>query len=267
MKEVTLNDDRLIGYKGGKMNICTLSGGKASAYCADLSIKKYGKENIILYFNDTKWEHPDLYRFLKELSLYWGIPITEDSDGRSPEQIFEDNHALANNRMPFCSRILKAERLQKYYKNGDNIIFGIGIEEKHRAERLIAAYQKVAVKTNRWATLEFPLIANKVSSIEVSEWLNATGIKVPELYRLGFEHNNCNGGCVRAGKKHWAHLLSVLPEVYKDREQVEESFRKRYGKDVHFFKDETLKHYRERIEAKDQHAFEFTEEDIESARI
>lgn len=244
------------------MNICTLSGGRASAYCADLAIKKYGKDNIILYFNDTKWEHPDLYRFLKDLSQYWGVPITEDSDGRSPEQLFEDNHALANNRMPFCSRVLKAMRLQKYYKDGDNLIFGIGIEEKHRADRLIAAYQKVAVKTNKWPTIEFPLIANNVSSKDVSEWLKTTGIKEPELYRLGFEHNNCSGGCVRAGKKQWAHLLSVLPEVYKDRERVEESFRERYGKDVHFLKDETLKHYRERIEAKDDSALLFTDEDL-----
>lgn len=243
------------------MNICALSGGKASAYCADFAIKKYGKENVILYYNDTHWEHPDLHRFMQELSAYWGVPITEDSDVRSPEALFEDHHALANNRMPFCSYELKAMRLQRFYKDGDNLIFGIGVEEKHRAERLVAAYQKVAVKTNKWPTLEFPLIAENVDSATVSAWLASTGIAEPELYRLGFMHNNCSGGCVRAGKKHWAHLLKVLPEVYRDRERVEESFRERYGKDVHFFKDETLRHYRERIEAKDASALIFTEED------
>jgi len=226
-----------------------------------LAIKKYGKDNVILYFNDTKWEHPDLYRFIGELSKYWGIHITEDSDGRTPEQLFNDHHALANNRMPFCSHELKAMRLQRYYKDGDNLIFGIGIDEKHRAERLVAAYQKVAVKSGKYPTLEFPLIKNNVSGEQVSEWLSSTGIQEPELYRLGFEHNNCYGGCVRAGKKHWAHLLAVLPDVYMEREAVEESFRERFGKDVHFFKDETLRHYRERIEAKDDSALEFSEED------
>ena len=243
------------------MNICTLSGGKASAYCANLAIQKYGKENITLYFNDTKWEHPDLYRFLKELSEYWGVKITEDTDGRTPEQLFYDQHALACNRMPFCSRILKAERLQEYFVDGDNLIFGIGTDDKHRAVRLVSAYQVVSAKKNKWATLEFPLIDNNISNEQVTSWLASTGIQEPELYRLGFEHNNCNGGCVRAGKKHWAHLLSVLPEVYSEREKTEEEFRKWSGKDVHFFKDETLREFRERVQQIGQCELVFTEEE------
>jgi len=242
-------------------HICTLSGGKASAFCADYAIKKYGKENIVLYFNDTGWEHPDLFRFLEDLSNYWGLPIVNDSDGRNPEEVFYDQNMLGNNRVPLCSRILKAERLQKYFKDGDNLIFGIGPEEKHRAIRLVQVYQIVAVKRQQFCTLEFPLIENQVTKEQVQDWIDSTGIEIPVLYRLGFDHNNCSGGCVRAGKKHWAHLLSVLPDVYKDRERVEEEFRAYSGKDVHFFKDETLKHYRERIEAKDQTAFDFSPED------
>ncbi len=242
-------------------NICTLSGGMASAYCADLSIKKYGKGNVVLYFNDTKWEHPDLYRFLREISEHWGLPITEDSDGRTPEQLFHDEHALANNMMPFCSRILKARRLQNYFCDGDNLIFGIGPEEKHRATRLVAAYQKFAVERNKWSTIEFPLIENNISREVVEKWINETGIEKPQLYKLGFEHNNCGGGCVRAGKKHWARLLAFLPEVYAERERCEQDFIKAFGKDVHFLKDETLTSYRERIEAKDQCVFDFGDDD------
>jgi len=46
--------------------VVALSGGKASAFCANWAIEKYNK-NVLLYFNDTKWEHPDLYRFLDDL--------------------------------------------------------------------------------------------------------------------------------------------------------------------------------------------------------
>ena len=35
-----------------------------------------------------------------------------------------------------------------------------------------------------------------------------------KLYELGFSHNNCGGVCVRAGRKHWLHLLDVFPDRY-----------------------------------------------------
>lgn len=231
--------------------IVTVSGGKASAWCAYYALSTYPKEDVILYFNDTKWEHPDLYRFLDDLSSYLNHPIIIDADGRSPEQLFHDNHALANNRMPFCSRILKAERLQRFYKNGDTLIFGIGNDEKHRANRIIGAYQKVAAKTNRFPIIEFPLITNDITKGELDNFLISINISQPLLYTLGFAHNNCSGGCVRAGKKHWKLLYEMLPEVYLDRERVENDLRADTKKDIHFFKDETLTHFRERIDNKE----------------
>ena len=228
--------------------IVALSGGKSSFWCADYAIKKYGKSNVVLYFNDTKWEHPDLYRFLRDISDYFSKEIVEDSDGRSPEDLFIQNHALANNRMPFCSRILKAERLQDYFQDGDILVFGIGTGEEQRALRLGFAYQKVCLKKKKQCKIETPVLSNNVSSDEIDRFLRTTGIDEPELYKLGFTHNNCSGGCVRAGKKQWALLYDKLPSVYRERERVEELLRKQTGKDIHFLKDETLNHLRERIE-------------------
>jgi 3'-phosphoadenosine 5'-phosphosulfate sulfotransferase (PAPS reductase)/FAD synthetase len=231
--------------------IVAISGGKASAYCAYWALKNNPKEEVILYFNDTKWEHPDLYRFLDDLSKYFNHPITYDSDGRSPEQLFYDNKALANNRMPFCSRILKAERLQKFYKDGDTIIFGIGSDEQERSKRLVAVYQIVAVKTGKWPTILFPLISDGITKQQIDDFLKTVNIKEPLLYQLGFLHNNCSGGCVRAGKKHWKLLYEKLPEIYADRERVEIEMREYLGKDISFFKDETLESFRGRIERKE----------------
>ena len=247
--------------------IVALSGGKASAWCADWALKHYPKKDIILYFNDTKWEHPDLYRFLNDLSAHFRHPITFDSDGRSPEQLFHDHHALANNRMPFCSRVLKAERLQAFYKHADTLVFGIGADEMHRAQRLVGVYQVVAAKTNRWPKLLFPLIQENVSKEQVSDFLKDAGIQEPLLYRLGFLHNNCSGGCVRAGKKHWKLLYEKLPEVYAERERVEREMRERFDKDISFFKDETLEEFRGRIERGELSSYYDTEEDKETECI
>jgi len=227
--------------------IVALSGGKASAWCADWALRTYHKEDVILYFNDTRWEHPDLYRFLYDLSRHFKHPITVDSNGMSPEELFYKNRALANNRMPFCSRILKAERLQKFYKNEDTLCFGIGTDEVHRGNRLVQVYQKVAVKTNKYPKIIFPIISENVSKEQIDTFLLSTGIPIPVLYKLGFTHNNCSGGCVRAGKKQWKLLYETLPDVYLDRERVENEVSLFLKKRVTFFKDESLTEFRNRI--------------------
>lgn len=233
--------------KSTPRTIVALSGGLASAWCADWAFKNC--ENVVLYFNDTGWEDADLYRFLDELASHFGAKIHRDNDGRNPEQLFNDEGALACNRMPFCSRILKAERLQRFFNDGDRIVFGIGNDERHRAERLVGVYQAVAAKRQAMPILVFPIIQQGMTRRGIEDWIAGTGIAAPRLYGLGFAHNNCGGGCVRMGKRQWAHLLRTLPAVYKERERVENEFRDRTGKDVHFLKDETLTSLRLRIEA------------------
>lgn len=240
--------------------IVAISGGKASAWCAGWALKNYPKDDVILYFNDTKWEHKDLYRFLDELAVYFDKEITFDSDGRSPESLFYDNRAIANNRMPFCSRILKAERLQAFYKDGDTLVFGIGVDESQRINRLVGVYQTVAVKTGKWPKLRFPLISENMTSEKVNDWLTSIGIQEPLLYRLGFKHNNCSGGCVRAGKKHWKMLYEKLPEVYADRERVEREMQDFLGKKITIFKDESLEDFRGRIERGELSAYYDTDD-------
>ena len=246
------------------MNIATLSGGIMSFYSAYLAIQKYGKENVLLYFNDTKWEHPDLYRFLDDIKCYLDKDILYDSDGRNPEQVFLDEKFLGNNRVPICSRILKAERLQEYYAFGDNLIFGLGVAEIHRARRIVGMYQVISAKNMKYCTIEFPLINNKVQRHDLDKWFECTRIKSPKLYKLGFEHNNCSGGCVRQGKRQWLHLLKTLPEIYQKREEFEQYFRKKF-KGYHYLKDITLKELRETIEL--QKDFNFEDSDLPSECI
>lgn len=234
----------LVDKNGDSMSriIVAISGGKTSAWCANWAINKYGHENVTLYFNDTKWEHPDLYRFLDDVSAYLEHDIHEDTDGRSPEQLFYDNHALANNRMPFCSHQLKAKRLQRFVEDGDTIVFGIAADEQHRANRIRKIYDGSKVKS---LTTLFPIIEERPN---IDSWLASTGIREPEMYLMGFSHNNCSGGCVRAGKKQWIKLLKKMPEVYAERERVEREFNQHFGSNHTFLKDESLEELRIRAE-------------------
>jgi len=231
--------------------IVAMSGGKASAWCGAWALRHFAKSDVVWYFNDTGWEHKDLYRFLSDLSAHFDHPVTEDSDGRNCEELFYDSKSLANNRMPFCSRILKAERLQSYYQDGDTIVFGIGQNEPQREERLRSVYSRIELVSGKAVRLRFPLIEETATAGMVDDWLKAIGIVEPLLYRLGFAHNNCSGGCVRAGKVQWAKLYRRLPEVYAERERVEKEASDRAGRQCTFINGESLEALRLRIDAGD----------------
>lgn len=51
------------------------SGGITSAVSIDLVIQQFGKEKVEVYFIDTKNEHPDTYRFLKDCEKLYGLEI------------------------------------------------------------------------------------------------------------------------------------------------------------------------------------------------
>lgn len=220
-------------------NIVALSGGESSAAVAVL-LKD--TPDLILYYNDTGWEDTDLRRYLNDLSSYLGKPITEDSDGRTVEELAYSERFLPNNRVPLCSSVLKAKRLQSFATVGDKIYFGIGTHEIHRAARIRSIYHSKNIITG------FPLIERGISQQDVHLIMARTGIKPPRIYAEGFEHNNCNGGCVRQGLKQWRHLLRVRPDVYAERERFEREFSSRVTAAT-FLKDRSLREVREMQEA------------------
>ena len=226
-------------------NIICVSGGLSSAWVALWAIRQ-NLPDAVFYFNDTKWEHEDLYRFIRECADKIGYTLTEDSDGRSPEDVFFDSSMLGNNRVPLCSRILKAERLQKFAQAGDVVYFGIDNTEAHRAKRIREVYAPLNI------TARFPIIENRIGKDQIRSDVEELGIQRPILYDLGFTHNNCSGGCVRSGKKQWIHLLRTLPDVYKERERVESEFSESFGVNATYMKDMSLAELRRRIEGQQE---------------
>jgi len=230
--------------------VCTVSGGLASGYVAMMALRDHPDAEVVLYFNDTRWEHDDLYRFLGELEQVLRHPITTDSDGRDVEELAYHHNALPNNRAPFCSHELKAERLHRFVQDGDVIMFGIGPDEQHRAQRLAQRYRKLAYDRSINLTMRFPLIEQNVTSQQIEAWYASVGIRRPVLYDLGFKHNNCSGGCVRQGKREWAHLYRTMPEVYAERERFEVEMGEHMGRTLSFMSSGlTLTALRQQIDA------------------
>ncbi len=217
-------------------HVVMFSGGIASWATAKRVAETHGIDDLTLLFTDTLTEDEDLYRFLDEAAADVGGTLVKLSDGRTIWQVFKDTRYLGNTRADPCSRILKRELSRQWLAdNADpaetTVYLGFDWTEIHRFERSQKAWTPWHIES---PLLDPPLLMRT----ELFAELAATGIEPPRLYGMGMSHNNCGGGCVKAGKGHFAQLLSVFPERFAEWEANEEDVRQHIGKDVSILRDE-----------------------------
>lgn len=236
----------------GPAIVVLFSGGVASWAAARRLVDHRGPDGTVLLFTDTLTEDEDLYRFLDDAERDLGIPVTRIAEGRDIWQVFRDERFLGNSRADPCSRILKRELSRRWiaeHAPGAAVCIGFDWTEVHRLDRARAAWaprEVIAPMVDPPYRLRAELIAD----------LESRGIRAPRLYGLGFEHNNCGGGCVKAGVGHFARLLRAFPSRYADWERHEGEVRADLG-DVSILRDRaggetrplTLAALRERIES------------------
>jgi len=211
-----------------KKFLVQFSGGVGSFAAALSLVNKHGKQNVELIFADTKIEDEDLYRFVDQTQRYLGCVMHTLTEGRDVWQVFFDTRYLGNSRVDPCSRILKREICKKFVQKNwtvDEVIVALGIDwtEAHRVKNF----------SRWWNPYEScaPLVDDlRFDKLKFMDWMETQGIKRPRLYDMGFQHNNCGGFCVKAGKAHFLKLLEQMPERYAYHEQKELELQAYLGK-------------------------------------
>lgn len=237
-------------------HVVMFSGGVGSWAAARRVVGRHGTAGVTLLFADTLIEDEDLYRFLDDAARDLGVPVTRIAEGRTPWQVFADEKFLGNTRVDPCSKILKRQFMRRWIEEhcdpaATTVYLGIDWTEEHR----------FTAARERWLPwrVEAPMCeAPYVGKADLLLDLASRDIEVPRLYRLGFPHNNCGGGCVKAGQGHFALLLRTLPERFAEWERNEEALREQLG-DVAILRDRTggvtrplpLVELRRRVEADD----------------
>jgi hypothetical protein len=195
----------------------------------------------VLLWHDTKEEHRDTYRFLREMAAALELPITERSDGRSVTEVFRDEEYLGNNQNTMCSRILKANQGDRYIAElkahgVERItrVFGFSAMEPDRVQRAAALGMRDGF------SVRFPLIEDRVSKQECSDWCSCTmGVRPSAMYTWS-GHANCVG-CVKGAKEYWLAVSENEPEVFAQRVALEEEFGNGIlrggGREHHLLKD------------------------------
>ena len=237
--------------------IISFSGGLGSYMAAQRVVDEFGAEDCTLLFTDTLTEDPDTYRFMDESAAHLGLTVTTIKDGRDIWGVFEDVKFMGNSRVDPCSRVLKRELARKWMEENtdptDAVLYvGIGWDEIHRMDNI----------TKHWApfTVEAPLTEPPyLSRNDIIEHLHGIGIEEPDLYKLGFAHNNCGGFCIKTGQAQFLKLLKTMPERYAHHEKQQEKLftqikphgfiRVTKNKKLHYL---SLKEFREYVEGSGQ---------------
>jgi 3'-phosphoadenosine 5'-phosphosulfate sulfotransferase (PAPS reductase)/FAD synthetase len=237
------------------MRVVFYSGGVGSWAAAKRVAEKHGTAGLVLLFTDTKTEHPDTYRFLRESAANVGGRLVEVADGRDIWQVFKDERMLGNSRIDPCSKILKRQTADRWLRENcapadTTLYFGIDWTEMHRLER-------IRERRKPWAC-EAPMCeAPYLTKREVHEWAAREGLRKQVLYELGASHANCGGCCVKAGVGHFSWALKAIPETYREWERREQEMRDMLGRDVTILRESrdgervrlTLRDLRERLES------------------
>lgn len=250
-------------------HIVSLSGGIGSAEALKRTVESYGAENTIAVFADVKGhgsshffsdfpiidillherfggESRDTYRFIWQLAAHFDLPVHRVGDDRSIWHQFAKSKAmrLFVGGSFFCpaSETLKRIAIASWVKTLDlapgdwNIVLGMGYDEEHRVRSAKHWWSKVM-------DYDVQVFApNRLKpwpdTASINAWLMKAGIELPSAYPDGFEHNNCNGGCVQAGQAHFANLYRVRRLVYMYWAWMESRIQNVIGRQVTILKDQ-----------------------------
>jgi PP-loop superfamily ATP-utilizing enzyme len=220
-----------------KKIIAWFSGGITSAVACKLAIDKYGPENCRVIFIDTRNEHEDTYRFLKDCQKWYGLEIeTIASDSYSSiEETWFRHLSLNTAKGAICSYKLKRVVREKWQKTNEysNQVFGFedSLREIGRARALELNHPKTRPV--------FPLIEHGLTKSDCLKIVSGAGITLPVAYSMGFHNNNClKTGCVQGGIGYWKKIQKELPEVFEKMAKVEHDLTRLKGSPVTMLKTE-----------------------------
>lgn len=188
------------------------SDGAASAVAAKLALKQYGKRRVVVVKNDTtNDEHPDNLRFRKDVERWLGVEVilTRSVKYSGIDHVFMERRYMSGIAGAICTTELKKIPGRTFRRDDDIHVFGYTADEASRATLFEA--------NNPELTCAWVLIDARVTKADCLAKLERAGIRLPAMYALGFDHNNCLG-CVKAqSPAYWNRTRREFPEVFERR--------------------------------------------------
>jgi 3'-phosphoadenosine 5'-phosphosulfate sulfotransferase (PAPS reductase)/FAD synthetase len=189
--------------------------GAASAVAAKLTALQHGDtHNVRIVNNPIKEEHPDNQRFLKDVEEWVGLPIEFAVNPKRPncstEEVWETRKWMSGPLGAPCTMELKKEA-RVHFEQSNKIdwhVLGFTLEEASRSNRFIQFERSNLLPV---------LIENGFTKQDCFDYVAKAGLKLPEMYELGYPNANCIGCVKSASPTYWNHVRKVHPDVFERR--------------------------------------------------
>lgn len=215
--------------------VCWYSCGAASAVAAKLTLSAV--PDAVVAYCETNAEHPDNARFMADCESWFDAPIKRLSSTEYFDtwDVWEQRRYIAGHHGAPCTGALKKAPRIAFQKCGDLHVFGYTSEERDRAVRFRANHPELK--------MSFPLIDRGIDKSGALALVEAAGIALPELYALGFDHNNCIPCPKSQSPNYWAAIRKHFPEQFERMNKLSRELGARLTKlnghgDERFFLDE-----------------------------
>lgn len=203
---------RLVGH---------FSCGAASAVAVKLAIEENSASHnplpVEIIYCHVKEEDEDNARFLQDCEDWFGQKVTVLRDKKydgSVVNVMRSRRFINSARGAPCTLHLKKEPARAFARDGDLNVYGYTAGEEWRVDNWIDA--------NNDRLISAPLVDRELNKGAVLAIVERAGIKLPRLYAMGYDHNNCIG-CVKGGAWYWNKIRVDFPERFAQQLEIEEA--------------------------------------------
>ena len=192
--------------------IVWFSCGAISAVLAKIAVQVIPHDRLIVCHCDSlAEEHEDNARFKRDVEQWIGFPITTIKSRQydSPTAVFDGEQYMVGPRGARCTTELKKIPRLRFAAPEDWNHFGFTADE---ADRIRDFERRNPDLRLTWILAELGLTKQ-----DCLAWIAASAIKMPAMYGLGFDHNNCKGCVKPASPAYWNLTRRLFPDVFAAR--------------------------------------------------
>lgn len=210
--------------------VCQFSCGAASAVATKLALAEFGADACVILNAYIEEEHPDNRRFAVDCEKWFGKPIVNLRDTKynaSAIEVFETVGYIKGPRGAACTSRIKRGMLRTFEQPGDTLVLGYTAEEQDRYDDWLADWpdRKIAA----------PLIDRGLTKEDCKAMVERAGIKLPEMYLLGYDNANCIG-CVKGGLGYFRAVREDFPAQFERLAQAEDKVSALHGENAYILR-------------------------------
>lgn len=182
--------------------------GAASAVAIALDLKAH--PGGVVAYCETKSEHPDNERFLRDCENWWGVKVTRlrSDEYEDTWDVWERRRYIAGINGAPCTGILKVSPRHDFQTVDDVHVFGYTADatDMARAKRLAETFFEL--------TIETPLITASLNKKNCLAIVKNIGIALPQMYLQGFPNNNCIPCGKATSPNYWSAIRNHYPDEF-----------------------------------------------------